>query len=174
MKRIVVVFLISLAVLGVSVVAADAAGFAVINMKKVFTTCQASKEAQAELNKVIRVKKTIIDKKRSELNALLKEINSKKISKKEKKAKEKIYRQKLAALRAYAAKAQRDVISQERKMSSRILKGIIDTVKSYAKRHHINIVFDVNRGGVIYWNDSLDITDTILKMYNERYKKAGK
>ncbi len=169
MKRMLVVFL-SVILLGAFSVSAAAKNIAVVDLEKAMHNCKAGQHAKSEIEKLIEAKKVVIERKVSQIKKLAKQLQNSKLSKSAKANKANVYQEKTKELERYKNDAADEVRTKERELSTKIINDLIGVVKKYAIAHKIDAVFEVHQG-LVYWNDALDITKNIVKMYDAQYKK---
>ncbi|HEX13880.1 MAG TPA: OmpH family outer membrane protein [Desulfurella acetivorans] len=146
---------------------------AVVDLNKALQDCQAGIDAKSMLQKIIQAKKTVIDNKQQELNALAQKIQNPSTPKKEKQQLEVEYQTEARDLERYKADATDDVVSKEREYTQNIINGLVETVKNISQKEGIDLVFEVHQG-LVYWNDALDITPQVIKEYNKIYEQSKK
>ncbi|AEA34250.1 OmpH family outer membrane protein [Hippea maritima] len=163
MRRILMTLLIA-TLLGGFYLKAQASNIAFVNLRLILQESKSGKQAKSEVEAIIQAKKMVIEKKANDLKAILKKLKNKKLSKTEKEKLQKEYETKLNDLQQYQSKASQEVRKKEVEQTNKVLSLAIGTIKNYAKKHHIDGVFELSQGNVIYWNDALDITKTIIKL----------
>ncbi len=170
MKRLSILSLVAL--LGIIILSSNAFAtkIAFVNLKKVMQESNMGKQAKEQLKTLIEAKKIVIKRKENNLRSLIKKLNNKKLSKTEKDKLQKQYSKDMADLQQYQAQASEEVRQKEIDVTNKILTKAINIIKDYAKKHGIDAVFETSQGNVIYWNDNMDITDTIIKLMNSSKK----
>ncbi len=170
MKRLSILSLVAL--LGIIILSSNAFAtkIAFVNLKKVMQESNMGKQAKEQLKTLIEAKKMVIKRKENNLRSLIKKLNNKKLSKTEKDKLQKQYSKDMADLQQYQAQASEEVRQKEIDVTNKILTKAINIIKDYAKKHGIDAVFETSQGNVIYWNDNMDITDTIIKLMNSSKK----
>lgn len=165
-------FLVSIAVaaLAAPVFAQNApARVAVIDVQKVLTQSTAGKAAYDKLKKI---QDDRVEKAKSmdeELRKLDSDINSKKMSLSEDKLTEmqKQLADKRIAMQRYAQDADREVgEARDRELQAleAKIKPVIDAI---GKEMGIAVIFNKFESGLVYAADAIDITDTVIKRFNE-------
>ncbi len=146
----------------------------VVDLQRALNQSERGKKAKAELRAEFEKKTKEIAAKKAELEALRRELQKKAslLSPKAKKAKEEEYRSKLRELKFAIEDAKTELATKENEMSSQILKDLVKTVREKAKREGYSLVLEVN-GGVIYSAPSLDITNSVIRVFNASYGKSG-
>ncbi len=150
---------------------AFATKIAFVNLKKVMQESNMGVQAKEQLKTLIDAKKLVIQRKESNLKNLMKKLNNKKISKAEKDKLRQQYSKDMADLQQYQAQASEEVRQKEISVTNKILTKAIGIIKDYAKKHGIDAVLETSQGNVIYWNDKMDITKTIVKLMNNPTKQ---
>ena len=147
-----------------------ASTIAVINLGKVMSESKAGKAAKAEINSLISAKKMVINRKMEQIKKLAKQLSKKNLSKKEKSKLVAEYQAKIRDLEKYKSEAADEIRQKEQKLSAKIINAIIKVIKNYAIAHKIDAVFEIGQGiNTIYWNDKIDITNKILKIFDKEY-----
>ena len=143
---------------------------AVVNLGKIMTNCKAGQDAKAKIDSLIAAKKIIMNRKVSEIQKLAKQLQNKKLSKAEKEKETAVYQDKIKELQRYKGDAADEVRNKEMMLSNKIINDVIKIIKKYALLHKLDAVLEVGRGiSVVYWNDKLDITNNIIKIYDKQY-----
>ncbi|WP_035586707.1 OmpH family outer membrane protein [Hippea jasoniae] len=151
---------------------AFASTIAVVNLQKILQESKEGKEAKQTIQTLIEAKKIVIKNKTETLKKLAAKLKNSKLPKKEKDKLQKEYYTKLNLLQQYQANASEEVRQKEIQETNKILSRAIKLIKTYAQKHKIDAVFEISQGNVVYWNDALDITQTIIKeMDNSKTKK---
>jgi outer membrane protein len=165
-------FLISMAVaaLAAPMFAQNApARLAVIDVQKVLTQSTAGKAAYDKLKKI---QDDRVEKAKSmdeEVRKLDSDINTKKMSLSEDKLTEmqKQLADKRIAMQRYAQDADREVgEARDRELQAleTKIKPVIDAI---GKEMGIAVIFNKFESGLVYASDAIDITDTVIKRFNE-------
>ncbi|WP_025270501.1 OmpH family outer membrane protein [Hippea sp. KM1] len=167
MKRVLTALIIVVLLAGFGL-KAEAGNIAFVNLRIILQDSKAGKAAKSEVETLIEAKKMVIENKTKQLKAILKKLKNNKLSKAEKDKLKKEYETKLNDLQQYQAKASQEVRKKEIEQTNKVLNLAITTIKNYAQKHHIDGVFELSQGNVIYWNDAMDITKTIIKLMDEK------
>ena len=146
---------------------------AVVDLQKAMHDCKAGKHAKSEIEKLIEAKKVVIDRKVNKLKKFAQDLQSSKLSKAAKDKKAASYQDMAKEIERYKGDAADEVRTKERELSTKIISDLVEIIKHYAVAHKIDTVFEVHQG-LVYWNDSLDITKDIIKKYDAKYSKSKK
>jgi len=65
---------------------------------------------------------------------------------------------------------QEEVQKKEAEFRTDIIKGLRAIINSYGEKEGFTIIFEYREGGLLYSQKKIDITDEILKKYNEASK----
>jgi len=167
-RRLIVAFAV-LAFVAVSF-SVEASTIAVVNLGKVMTESKAGKAAKEQINTLISAKKEVINRKIEKVKKLAAKLSKKDLSKSEKEKLTKQYQQAIRDLEKYKSDAADEIRQKEQQLTTKIINGIIQVIKKYAIAHKIDAVFEIGQGiNTIYWNDNIDITKKILKLYDKEY-----
>ena len=70
------------------------------------------------------------------------------------------------------ADSQAEIKKKEGELLGEIYKELRDVISKIGQEDGLSLILEYNEGGVLYSNKSLDITDRVIKRYNEA--KASK
>src|SRR5437763_11344817 len=171
-------FLVSLAVaaLALPTFAQSApARVAVIDVNKVLMNSTAGKSAYERLKKMQDDRVAQAKKMDDEIAALDKEINEKKLTLSEEKLNDMTKRlsDKKIAMQRFAQDADREVGEARDKALAELetkIKPVIDTV---GKEMGLAAIFNKFESGLVYASDAIDITDTVIKRFNDQTTAAA-
>src|SRR5947209_4127434 len=142
---------------------------AVIDVNKVLTTSTPGKAAYTKLKQLQDEKMSRAQKMDDEIRALDNDINTKKISLSEEKLADmqKQLSDKKIAMQRYAQDADRE-IGEARDRSLQELNGrIMPVVDQVGKEMGLAAIFNKFESGLIYASEAIDITDMVIKRFNE-------
>lgn len=143
--------------------------FAVIDVQKVLNISTAGKAAQERLKKLNDDKAARAQKMQDELASLNNDLNSKKALLSEEKLADlqKQLSDKQVALQRFGQDAERDLGEARDKELAELeakIKPVIDTI---GKEMGLALIFNKFESGLVYASDAIDITDTVVKRFNE-------
>ncbi len=170
MKRVILA-LAAAAVIAVPAMAQTGAPsrIAVINVQRVLVESNQGKIARAHLEKLAAEKSEKAKKMQSEIEALEKDIQTKRLSLSADKLAE-LQKQdddKKVSLQRYAQDADRDLKAEEQKELLELEKAIRPVIDQLGKEMGFAAIFNKMESGLVYASDAIDITDTMLKRFNE-------
>jgi outer membrane protein len=162
---------IAAASLAIPVLAQSAAParFAVIDVQKVLNTSTAGKAAQERLKKLNDDKAARAQKMQEDITALTNDLNSKKALLSEEKLADmqKQLNDKQVALQRFGQDAERDLGEARDKELAELEAKIKPVIDSIGKEMGLAAIFNKFESGLVYASDAIDITDTVVKRFNE-------
>lgn len=177
MKKIFSVFLISFCFLiffGLSKsYGAEIAKIGIIDLAKALNESEAGKKAKTDLESLIKAKQSIIEEKAKKAESLKSELEKQAalISAEAKKAKEEELERALRDYQRTVSDAQAEVQKKEGELTNEILKELRNIINSFAQEEGYSLVLEKAEGVVLYSSANLDITDRVIKKYNETKAK---
>ncbi|SMO45687.1 periplasmic chaperone for outer membrane proteins Skp [Balnearium lithotrophicum] len=142
-----------------------------VDMQKIINESNKGKQAKSLIESKINQAKSKIEKMRKEIEKIKQELQSPVLSKQEKEKKEDLLQQKIRDLQRFQQDAQMEVANLERKYTTEIIKEVVKLIQNYRKEKNIPMIVEVREAGVIAADEKYDLTDRIIKLYNEQ---AGK
>ena len=168
MKKLVGVFLgmvFATSILTGVAFAADKFGY--VDLSRIFSEYGKTKDYDKLLSDKENVYSKERDKKVSDLKQMQDKISL--LTDKEKETKKTDLDSKLKTFQDYDRQKQTDLRKEQDEKMKEILKDIEETVKKYAEKEGYTMVF--NDRVLVYENKGLDITDKIVVLLNNSYKK---
>jgi len=171
-------FLVSLAVaaLALPTFAQSApARVAVIDVNKVLMSSTAGKASYEKLKKLQEDRIARAKKMDEEAAALDKEINEKKLTLSEEKLADltKQLSDKKIAMQRFAQDADREVGEARDKELQGLEAKIKPVIDAVGKEMGLAVIFNKFESGLVYASDAIDITDTVVKKFNETAAPAA-
>lgn len=164
-------FKFSLAILICSVAVTASAKTVFVNMQYVLQNVKAGKNAKKILAKEFAKKKKILAKQEKILKKLGEDLEKKRsvLSDVVFLQKQKNLQEKILKYRSSVSKSQSDIQNRERKLTLPILKNVQTLMKVLAKKNKYSLVLE--RQGIVWANNDLDITPQVIKAYNKKHRK---
>jgi len=165
-------FLISVAVAALAVptfAQTQPARLAVIDVQRVLASSSAGKAASDRLKKMQEDRVTRAKQMDDEMQKLDADINSKKLSLSEEKLTEmakQLSDRKIAAQR-YAQDAEREMGEARDRALLELENKIKPVIDSIGKEMGLAAIFNKFESGLVYASEAIDITDTVIKRFNE-------
>lgn len=173
MKKFVLTLLV--AVLAVPAFAQTAPSrIAVIDVARVLRESAAGKQAFERLKKMQDERAAKAQKMNEELASLEQQINQKKMSLTDEKVAEmqKQFSDKKIAFQRYAQDADRELQEARDRSLQDMEKQIMPLINEIGKEMGFAAMFNKFESGLIYASDAIDITDVVVKRYNETAPKT--
>jgi outer membrane protein len=166
-------FLVSMAVaaLAIPALAQSSAPMrvAVIDVNKVLASSAAGKTASAKLKQLQDAKMAQAQKMDDEIRALDNDINTKKLSLSEEKLADmqKQESDKKIAMQRFAQDADRELGEARDRAMQELNQKIMPVVDQVGKEMGLAAIFNKFESGLIYASDAIDITDVVIKRFND-------
>jgi len=165
-------FLVSLAVaaLALPTFAQSApARVAVIDVNKVLMSSSAGKSAYEKLKKMQDDRVAQAKKLDDDIAALDKDINEKKLTLSEEKLADMTKRlsDKKIAMQRFAQDADRDIGEARDRSLAELEQKIKPVIDKVGKEMGLAVIFNKFESGLVYASDAIDITDSVIKQFNE-------
>lgn len=146
---------------------------AVFNVQKVLGDSAAGKAAFDRLKKMQDERAGKVQKMQEEVQALDQQLNQKKLSLTEDKFADlkKQSDDKKIALQRYAQDADREMQDARDQALADMEKQLVPVINAIGKEMGFAVIFNRLESGIVYASDAVDITDVIIKRYDEAVKK---
>ncbi|MDD5618598.1 MAG: OmpH family outer membrane protein [Candidatus Omnitrophica bacterium] len=139
-----------------------------VDLAVVFDGYEKTKDYDVKLEGIRKTEQDKIDKKVEQIKALQDKMSLLSDAEKNKKQEEidKLARE----LQEYQRSAETTLVKDRNEKLQEVLKDIQAVVEEMAKKDGYDLV--INERTLLYANDKLNITDTVLKKLNDKYKKG--
>ena len=173
MRKIVFLLLI-IFVLPVSSLAADSVKFGSIDLQKVLNESEAGKKAKSDLEVLIKSKESTIADKSKVIEKLKGEIEKQAsvLSAEARKKKEDELEKLLREYNRLVQDSQAEVKKKEGELTDAIIKESREIIGKIGEEEGYTLI--IEKGMILYSNKGIDITDSVLKKYDESKAKAKK
>lgn len=163
--------LFALCLLPFSSLAADPVKFGSMDLQKALNESEAGKKAKSDLEVLIKSKESIINEKSKVVEKLRGELEkqSSVLSAEARKSREDELEKLLREYQRIVQDSQTEVKKKEGELTEAIIKELREIVEKIGEEEGYTLI--VERGLVLYSNKGIDLTDTVIKKYNEL--KAG-
>ena len=154
--------------------AADTVKFGSIDVQKVLNESETGKKAKSDLEGLIKSKQLTIDEKGKAIEKLKADIEKQAsvLSADARKNKEEELEKSVREYQRLVQDSQAEIKKKEAELTETILKDIKDLVEKTGEAEGYALILE--KGMILYSNKGIDITDTILKKYNESKAKTAK
>ena len=142
-----------------------------VDIQKIINESVKGKQAKTLIeNKISQAKKKIQDMQK-EIEQIKQKLQNPVISKQEKSKLEEELQQKIRDLQRYQQDAQIQIMNLEKKYTMELIQEVVKLIQNYQKEKNIPMIVDAREAGIIAASPKYDLTDTIIKLYNQQ---AGK
>jgi outer membrane protein len=142
-----------------------------IDLQRIVYESEAGKKAKSELDALIKSKQAVVDEKRKTLEKLKSDLEKQAsaLSPEARKAKQDEYEKNEREFLRFAQDSETELRKKDAELKEMIVKEVFELMDKIGKEEGYTMILD--RSMVIYGNKEIDITNIIIKKYNE--SKAG-
>ena len=150
--------------------------FAVIDMQRIILSVDDGKSAKAALEKEVKAKQEEFQKIHTELDKLNKEYNDQAplLSEEARLRKQQEFQTKFNDSRVAEMNFQEQMKQKESQATQKIAMNVTGLVDGIAKVQNFDAVFELNSSGLVFLRNPVDLTEQVIKTYNETAKLDGK
>jgi outer membrane protein len=151
---------------------ADDIKVGVVDLMKVLNESDAGKKAKTELEAAIKAKQTVIDEKGKEIEKMKGDIEkqSSVLSAEARKQKQDELEKMIREYQRTVSDSQNEVKKRESELTNGILREIRAIVEKMGKDDGYTMIIENAEGIILYSKKDLDLTDAVIKKYNEAKK----
>ncbi len=148
----------------------------IVDLQEVMEKSEPGQKAIKKLKKDFSDIKGKLDKKKSEIDKLREEIQKQSLvlSQEAQIDKETHYKQKVRDFKDLYQNYQKKMRLKEQKLREPIIKELVQVIKDYGQNHGYTMILDKKNGGVIYNNESIEITNQVIVKLNKAWRKSDK
>jgi outer membrane protein len=149
---------------------------AFVDLQKALNLCKAGQEAKEKFAKKVEKAEESLAGKQEELKKL-KEVLEKQgslLNDAALKEKEKDYQAKLRDFKRLYDESQDELKAQDNEAVKEILSELVKITQSYGKEKGFTLVFEKSESALLFADESMEITDAIIKIYDGDYSKRSK
>ena len=171
-------FLIAFMLLFTASALAAAPKIGIVNMQKIIAKSEPGQDAMTKLQEKFKGAKDKMDKQKEEIQTLRQDLQKQSLvlSQEAKEDKEMDFKRKVRDFQDMYKGYQRKIKQEEQKLSEPVLRLIVDVITTYGKKQAYTTITDAQASGLIYADEKVDLTDTIIVEVNRawRSKKSEK
>lgn len=174
--KMVLVAAIATCIMGFQAHAADVAKIGVVDLQRILAISSYGKSAQAEVNKKGEELMGSLKQKEGELQELKNKLEREALvmSQEKREENEREFRIKLNDLKALEKKYKKELAELNQKLVIKIQKDVVGIVQDIGKKEGYLLIIETREAGVMYMPSSIDISDRVAQLYNEKYDKDQK
>ncbi|MCY4382425.1 MAG: OmpH family outer membrane protein [Nitrospinae bacterium] len=162
------------------------AKYGVVNIQRVLQTSKGGRTARSLLEREKKRLQTTIQKRREDLAAIAKKVRELQLEIEQKSA---IWRQEEKERKAFDLRSQkrefareqdnlrrlvreseRDLQDRGRTATNTVLKEVRVIVEELGKQEGLDVIVDEASGGVLFFNPGVDLTERVIKLYDQKKK----
>jgi outer membrane protein len=162
---------IVLTILAMSVAVYSQAKIGVINPQKVVTETIRGKQVKAKLEKLGEEKQQKIKGMEDAIKKLEKELMSPALNADAKEKKAVDLQSKRVNLKRFVEDAQKEFQGRYQKEMQTMYKEIMPIIEKIGAAKSFTIIFDLSNSGISYFDKTIDITNEVIKAYDQKYSK---
>lgn len=154
--------------------AADVAKIGVVDFQRILETSSAGKASQAEINKQGKKMESDLKGKEAELQELKKKLEREALvmSREMRDEQERDFRIRLNDFKTLEKKYKQELVGLNKRLVKQMQDDVFDLVAELGKKEGYLLILERMEGGVIYSPQTIDVTDQLIQIYNQRF--AGK
>ena len=147
---------------------ADVAKIGVIDFQRVLMTSSEGKKAQGEINRKGKKMETELKQKGDAIEKIKKQLEREAlvISKAKREEREREIRIKINDLKSLQKRYMQDFKTHEQRLVQRIQKSMKKIIDDLGKKEGYLLIIEKRQGGVLYFRQSIDLTDRLIMEYN--------
>lgn len=167
-----VLFLFLSVLLNNVVNAAESLAVGYVDLHKVLLESKIGKKSKAEIDKLIKEKETTIGKEEEKLKAMQQAFEKDQLlmTDAQKKTKQKEFQEKAEVYQKMVNEAKQEVSQKNTKYSAQTMTEVREIVATLAKEKKLSLVFEVTESGLLYAEDSMDLTNKVIEKYDSKAK----
>jgi len=149
---------------------------AYVDLQKALNLCKAGQEAKEKFAKKVEKAEQSLAGRQEELKKL-KEVLEKQgsmLNEATFKEKEKDYQAKLRDFKRLYEESQDELKAQDNEAVKEILSELVKITQSYGKEKGFSLVFEKSESALLFADETMEITDEIIKRYDASYSQGGK
>lgn len=144
-----------------------------VDLQRVMIESDRGKEAKKTLTQEAERMKKELDMKQEELQRMKDALDrqSLTITPEARAEKEKLYQTKLRDYQRAYSDYQAELQQKDMELTQSILKEIEEVIKMIGEKEKFTIIFEKNQAGILFAAPAIDITEKVIRQYNEISKK---
>jgi outer membrane protein len=146
----------------------------VVDLQKALEMSSEGKKAKSIFSKKVEKVQAELKSRQDELDTLKGELERQGVllSEEARGDKEKSYQYKLRDFQRLYKDSQEELQREDAELSERILKGLQSVIEKFGKQGDYFLILERSHGGVLFSSSNIDITDQVIKMYDESQKST--
>jgi outer membrane protein len=146
--------------------------FGVVDLQRCLSESKVGKKYKAEFSVKAEQAKADLEKKEAVLKELRESLEKQSLvlSSSAKAEKEKEYQGKVEAFKEQFKAAQQNLQRQDQEITGRVMKDLQSIIKEIGEAAGYTVIAERQEGGVLYFAKEADVTDEVIRRYDQRAK----
>jgi outer membrane protein len=147
-----------------------------VDLRLALNESEAGKKAKADLESMIKIKQAAIDEKGKSIEKLKGDLEKQAsvLSEEARKSKEEEIERHIRDYQRLVQDAQTEVKKKESELTGTILKELREIIDKIGKEENYTLILENVEGLILYSKKDIDLTEKVIKAYNETKAKKGK
>lgn len=146
-----------------------------VDLQRALNDSEAGKTAKEKFKGEVDKAEASLEKRKTEVEKLKEELEKKGLllNEEQRDSLERDYRDKLGEFERVYKNLQQELQIRDRQLTGRILEGLREVVQSVGEQGSYTVILEGNNTVVLYGSKAIDLTDTIIKAYNQKGTKVS-
>ena len=146
-----------------------------VDLQKALNDSEAGKSAKEKFKGEVEKAEQSLEKRKSEVEKLKEELEKKGLllNEEQRDALERDYRDKMGDFERVYKNLQQELQIRDRQLTGRILEDLRAVVQRIGEQGSYTVILEGNNTVVLYGAKAIDLTDTIIKAYNQKGTKVS-
>jgi outer membrane protein len=143
-----------------------------VDLQKALNTSISGKEARKNFSNKVKKTQNLLEAKQKELKELKDSLEKQSfiLSEDARNEKEREYQNRMRDYQRLIKDSQEELKREEAEMVKKIYKELRVVVDKIGKKGNYTIIFEKNASAILYASDTVDLTDDVIKAYDEQKK----
>lgn len=146
-----------------------------VDLQRALNDTQEGQSAKRRLKRMFTKRQTDLDKMQKRIKRMEEDLKKQKevLSEEAFATRVEAYRKAFIELQSTYVQYQRDLTERETEETGRILKRMQVILAEIGEREGYTAITDVTEGGIFYFRQSLDLTNELIRLYDQRHPGGG-
>jgi outer membrane protein len=147
-----------------------------VDLQRALNDSEAGRKAKEEFKVQVDKLQGQLKKQKDELDSLKDQLEKKSLVMKEEERGnlEEDYRKKLRDFERNYKDSQADLQKKDNELTGGIIKDLQEVIRDYGEREGYTLILEATSSAVLYGSKSADLTDAVMRQYNEAHPPAKK
>jgi outer membrane protein len=175
MRKRIALFILSIFLLLGPSVQAEEMKLGYVDLQKALNDSDAGKNAKEKFKAEVDKAEQGLEKRKTEVEKLKEELEKKGLllNEEQRDALERDYRDKLGDFERVYKNLQQELQIRDRQLTGRIIEDLREVVQRIGEQGSYTVILEGNNTVVLYGSKAIDLTDTVIKAYNQKGTKVS-